>query len=257
MRNYRRTFLLIAFATLTLFSCRKDRLNGGSIITEERTIDMSFDKIVLDAKFDVILVENQDYDIKIECPERKMEYIKTTVLGNELIIREDFNHVVTNKAKKIYINKNYLTSIENRKSGNLEGSLIEVPSMDIQIEGSGDVKLNFDATGNVSVNIHGSGDVDLDFVSQGAFDVDIDGSGDVKAEGEANNVVVAINGSGDVDTKMLEVLNADVFVDGSGDTFVNASDTLTVQISGSGDVYYLGSPVLEVTDNGSGDVIQY
>lgn len=257
MRNYTKTLLLVAVVSLAFFSCKKDRVNGGSIITEERTIDMSFDKLVLDASFDVILVDDVSYDIRIECPERKMEYIKTTVLGSELIIREDFNHVVTNKSKKIYINKNYLTAIEIRKSGDLEGDLVLVPSMDIEIEGSGDLKLNFDATGDVDVLIHGSGDVDLDFITEGDFNVDIDGSGDVKADGEADRLIVAINGSGDVDTKSLEVLDADIFVDGSGDTFVKALNTLHVQLTGSGDIYYLGSPQLDVSDTGSGDVIQY
>jgi len=239
MRNYTRALLLIVLTSLTLFSCRKDRVNGGSIITEEREVAMSFDKIVLDASFDVILVDNVDYNIRIECPERKMEYIKTTVVGDELIIREEFNHIVTNKSKKIYIATNYLTGIEIRKSGDLEGDLTLVPSMEIEIEGSGDVDLNFDATGNVEVTIHGSGDVDLDFVAEGNFVVDIDGSGDVKANGEADQLIVSVNGSGNIDTKTLEVFDADIFVDGSGDTFVKASNLLHVQLSGSGDVYYL------------------
>lgn len=257
MRNYKSILFLVLLSSTVLFSCKKDRLNGGSIITEERTIDMSFDKLVLDASFDVFLVNDANYDIRIECPERKMEFIKTTVIGNQLIIREETNHIVTNKDKRIYISKDYLTAIELRKSGDLQGELILVPSMDIEIEGSGDLDLNFTSEGDVDVMIHGSGDVDLDFIAEGAFRVDIDGSGDVEANGSSMSLIATINGSGKVDTKSLEVINAAVFVDGSGDTFVKATEELNVQLSGSGDVYYLGSPLLNVTDTGSGDVIQY
>lgn len=257
MRNKLNIVLVLFLGSITLFSCKKDRINGGNMIMEDRVIDMTFEKIVLDAAFDVYLVDTDEYDIRVECPERKMEYLKTTVVGNELIIREDHNAVVTNKDKKIYISKNYLTSIELRKSGDFEGDLILIPHLDIIIEGSGGLDLNFDTDGDVDVLIHGSGDVDLNFIALGNFEVDIDGSGEVEVDGEANALIATINGSGDIDAKGLEVIDADIFVDGSGDTFVKATNNLHVQLSGSGDVYYLGTPNLDVTDSGSGDVIQY
>ena len=237
--NLMKTKIIFIAALSALFftSCQKEYFDSGNLITEERVLNDEFSEILIRGSFDVYIVHDEPFDLKIECGERKLEYLDTYVLGDKLYVVEQNNHVANDKQNKIYLNHDYLTKIEIEGSGDFEGELATLPNLEIKIDGSGDVDIECAVLDDVDLNI--------------------DGSGDIKLEGTSETMNITIDGSGDIDGRFFEVEEAFIFIDGSGDVKVNATDYLFVQIYGSGDVFYLGDPVIEVNDSGSGDVSPY
>jgi len=116
------------------------------------------------------------------------------------------------------------------------------------------VKLTITVPALDGVKVNGSGDITANGIAATQFDVDIRGSGDVKLAGTADALSVKISGSGDVDATRLTTADATVHVSGSGDVKVDATKTLDVHISGAGDVRYLGDPQVTKQIMGSGSV---
>lgn len=105
------------------------------------------------------------------------------------------------------------------------------------------------------VDLSGSGDVRLSGLDQDELRVELRGSGDVVADGRASTVSLALQGSGDIDTRRLQARKATIKLHGSGDVRVFASEEAKVRLHGSGDVTVKGRP--KVRDSkvaGSGDI---
>lgn len=105
------------------------------------------------------------------------------------------------------------------------------------------------------VDLSGSGDVRLSGLDQDELRVELRGSGDVVADGRASTVSLALQGSGDIDTKRLQARKATIKLHGSGDVRAFASEEAKVRLHGSGDVTVKGRP--KVRDSkvaGSGDI---
>lgn len=105
------------------------------------------------------------------------------------------------------------------------------------------------------VDLSGSGDVRLSGLDQEELRVELRGSGDVVADGCASTVSLALQGSGDIDTRRLQARKATIKLHGSGDVRAFASEEAKVRLHGSGDVTVKGRP--KVRDSkvaGSGDI---
>lgn len=105
------------------------------------------------------------------------------------------------------------------------------------------------------VDVSGSGDVRLSGLDQNELRVELRGSGDVVADGRASTVSLALQGSGDIDTRRLQARKATIKLHGSGDVRAFASEEAKVRLHGSGDVTVKGRP--KVRDSrvaGSGDI---
>jgi len=105
-----------------------------------------------------------------------------------------------------------------------------------------------------SVQTSGSADIDVSNADPTSVDVNIQGSGDIKLSGQTQSVSLTTSGSGDVDAKNLKAQSADITVSGSSDVTVSASQTAKVDVSGSGDVDIYGHPSMTQNISGSGDV---
>lgn len=227
--------LLTAFVS----SCSKNypHMNGGKTIRSDRNIDSNYTGLSAEGAFDITFVDNQDYSIRITCPENKLQYITTTINNGELYITEQRNNVSSNNSIKVYVNKNVLNRLRNEGSGNIVGELAKTESFYLENHGSGDINVAVSANDLVSVLINGSGDVSLN--------------------GDSDDLNIDISGSGNVDAFGLAAIHAYVKIDGSGDAEVKVSESLQVDINGSGDVIYMGDPSLQVSINGSGSVHPY
>ncbi|MBY0368311.1 MAG: DUF2807 domain-containing protein [Burkholderiales bacterium] len=105
------------------------------------------------------------------------------------------------------------------------------------------------------VDLSGSGDVRLSGLDQDELRVELRGSGDVVADGRVSIVSLALQGSGDIDTRRLQARKATIKLHGSGDVRAYASEEAKVRLHGSGDVTVKGRP--KVRDSkvaGSGDI---
>ncbi|MGI5132689.1 head GIN domain-containing protein [Pseudonocardia sp. CA-107938] len=106
------------------------------------------------------------------------------------------------------------------------------------------------------ISVSGAGRVRHPDLKVPSIRVDIDGSGDVVLRGAVDRQVVSISGSGSYSAPELATRTAEVEVDGSGDADVRVTEALKVDVSGSGTVTYHGTPTLKKDVSGSGDVTQ-
>lgn len=103
--------------------------------------------------------------------------------------------------------------------------------------------------------IASSGDLTIEGYDRPSLEVMLDGSGDVEANGRAGQVTLRINESGDADLAGLEVTDATVEIAGSGEVSVGPTGKAKIDISGSGDVDLTRKPASVESDiSGSGDV---
>lgn len=105
------------------------------------------------------------------------------------------------------------------------------------------------------VELSGSGDVRLSGLEQDELRVELRGSGDVVADGRSSTVTLSLQGSGDIDTSRLQAIKATINLHGSGDVRAFASKEAKVRLHGSGDVTVKGCPkVRDAKVAGSGDI---
>ncbi len=142
-----------------------------------------------------------------------------------------------------------------RARQNLEGGGVALWFED-GTPGSGVVTAKVSGPQPQRLRIMGSGKMSLSGLDTGPLDVEIEGSGDVKLVGKAKELDVTIEGSGGVDATGLSTQDAKIRTAGSGDTKLGKLDSLKVEIDGSGNVSYASATSVESNVNGSGRVAQ-
>lgn len=126
------------------------------------------------------------------------------------------------------------------------GSNIVVRSPDLQkINISGSGSLSAEDTmelHDLNIDISGSGKVKMNYVKAKNIEANMRGSGKIILGGSAQLLNANLAGSGKIITHKLNVDRAEVNVSGSGTASVWVSDSLTANIAGSGNLYYVSSP---------------
>lgn len=89
-------------------------------------------------------------------------------------------------------------------------------SLDINVNGVGDVTVDKLEADRVNVLVNGVGEVDLKELCAEKVEVKINGAGDVVLSGSADDVSVQINGAGDADISALEYRNRSTATNGIG-----------------------------------------
>ncbi|MBI1406299.1 MAG: DUF2807 domain-containing protein [Caulobacter sp.] len=103
--------------------------------------------------------------------------------------------------------------------------------------------------------INGPADLTIRDYDQPSLDVRINGSGDVEGFGKTTDLTLSIAGSGDADLSRLTADSARVKIAGSGDAMLDAVSAADVRIAGSGDVTLERRPPTLTSDiAGSGDL---
>ncbi|NQX91863.1 MAG: DUF2807 domain-containing protein, partial [Flavobacteriales bacterium] len=188
---------------LGLASCDSKRHSSGPYTTEYRSLDSDYQELIVDGYITVEIIQNADFDVKVESGERRLPYIKTDAANGKLRIYEENNRVIKDKAVRVVVNKSYFEKIELDGSGDIIGANIIANDMDLILDGSGDMDLSFDALETLNLELDGSGDVELhgDAFSS---EIDLDGSGDVDARYlYTDDVEVILSGSGDIEVTAL------------------------------------------------------
>jgi hypothetical protein len=234
--------LMILPLALSILACGSINNGGfrsvsgsGEVTTEIRQVS-GFTRVNM-AGIGFLVVEFGDEEsLTIEAEDNIIEYIQTTVAGQELTIkfREGLNYQPTETIKF------FLTVVELDE---------------LEISGLGDVELPEIETTNFSIEISGGGDVDIDRLDAKLFEVEVNGLASLTIDG--GTVVrqeISISGGGNYKARRLESQDADVDISGLGNTTIRVSDTLTVNISGGGNVEYYGDPTLNSNISGLGNV---
>lgn len=203
----------------------------------------SFHSVNLNISANVIILKGDKSEVSFNGSEELESMLDMDVDNNVLSI-----NVKREKQREFskYSNQNgvdiYLTMVEVK---------------DLIINGSGDIYSEDDVPSDeLMIQINGSGDVKLDKILPAHFTISVNGSGDVSlyGDGDVEDGEININGSGDVCTRSIDVSKMTIRIVGSGDVAVTCNEKLEVTIRGSGDVCYSGNAELNTQELGSGEV---
>jgi len=221
------------------------------IVKVEKTLS-AFTKISNDCSADIRFHKSDEYLAVITTDSNIQEYVKLTQKGDALTITMktgsyDF------KTLEIDVYCPTLSMVSLAGSGDFDCvDTIEVESFEINILGSGDMKIDVVSTDN-RINIMGSGDISGKVECQN-FSGSIQGSGDTSIKGNSQSANINVMGSGDFKGGEFLTKEAKVSIMGSGDVDISAENTLEISIMGSGDVRYFGNPTVKTSVMGSGDI---
>jgi hypothetical protein len=260
--------LVLICAVSTVFAQNKETRNVGT-----------FTRISFRVPGKLYLRQGSPQKVEIEGKKSLLEEIKTEVDGSKLVIEKkgkwnDWNWGVGEEIN-IYITVKDIEGLGVAGSGDLIGETkIIANDIDLGVSGSGNMKVEVEASGDLEADVSGSGDLRVtgkcrnynsDVSGSGkvimtmtiAEDADfgISGSGKIEASGTAKTVKTSISGSGKVMAANLETNSCNVRISGSGDVQINVKNEIDAVISGSGSVSYRGNPSkVNSHSSGSGSV---
>ena len=230
------TFAIFVLAGIGLVGCAISVRGSGNVVTEGREVS-GFDRVALDGMGEIVLTQGDSYSLIIEAEENLMQYIKSTVRGDELTINiKSRRPVIPSKRLKFYITV-----------PNLEG---------VSVDGAGSINIGSLDSDTLELDINGSGNITIDELDASSVVVQVDGVGDINLTGEIDSLEVGINGSGNFNGKNLESKSATVDINGVGNAKVNPQNSLDANIDGAGQVVYYDSPAVSKNINGVGRVVQ-
>jgi hypothetical protein len=241
---------------------------------ETRKVE-NFNKIAFRFPGKLYLKQGSPQKVELEGSRDVLNEIDTQVEGSKLVIGKegrwfDWNWSDNDKIT-VYITVPDIEAVSVSGSGDIIGQgKITTDDLALNVSGSGSLKLEIEATGDVEADVSGSGNIDLQGKCR-SFDSDVSGSGEVEltinitetadfgvsgsgkinASGSAQSVKTSISGSGKVLAADLETDRCQVRISGSGDVEINVKSELDATISGSGSVSYRGNPK-KVNSNSSG-----
>ena len=229
-------FILLISLTTTAYA---QRVKGnGQLIEKTRQVG-DFEALGVSGSFDVFLVKGQEGKVIVNVEQNLEPYLVTEVQNGTLKVRwKKGTNVRTTKSTKVTVHFDDLNGVALSGSGDIVSrDPIKTDELDIAVAGSGDIRLQVDATeSNAAVS----------------------GSGDIELSGTSKTFEAAVAGSGDIKAYDLESEKAELKISGSGTIHASVASELYARISGSGNIKYKGNPRIEdVKVSGSGNVSTY
>ena len=248
---------------------------------ETRKVD-TFTKVSFGVPGKLYLRQGSPQKVEIEGKAEVLKEIDIEVQGERLVIGKEgkwsdwfSSDNNDDEEVKVYITMQDVEGLSVSGSGELIGETkIVAGNLDLNVSGSGNLKIEADASGDMEADVSGSGNlivkgkcggfdsdvsgsgkVSLDLIISEEAEFGISGSGKIQASGSAARVKAAISGSGKVLAADLVTNSCYVRISGSGDVEINVKNEIDANITGSGTVSYRGSPEkINSHSSGSGSV---
>ncbi|HRI60096.1 MAG TPA: head GIN domain-containing protein [Saprospiraceae bacterium] len=236
-RNLSASALLILPALLLFTACDPDAIRGdGNLVTETRN-EKDFDGLEVSVPGKINLKHGANFKVEVQVEENLLPYLVTEVEPDGNLHIYFSREVRDVDGLVVWVTMPELESVQMSGSAELvTDGIFEGASLDLDVSGSGEIRMNF---------------IDYDDI-----DIQLSGSGYIELEGTGGELNAHVSGSGDIVALDCPVREAEVHVSGSGTVKVDVAQKLTAHISGSGDVYYQGSPVVDSEISGSGRVVK-
>ncbi|OFX16777.1 MAG: hypothetical protein A2033_09525 [Bacteroidetes bacterium GWA2_31_9] len=227
-------FALLLFTTSCMHPFGNCIHGSGTSVEEQRSVG-NFTKITSEGSFNVFIASGNECDVVVEAPKNILDYIKTSVSNNELVIDTKRGRCIDSDD-----NVNIYVTVKTLEK--------------LTLSGSGNISTDSISTTNITLNISGSGSINSELYSN-YIEATVSGSGDMKLSGQNNESEMKITGSGKINAYDMPQNKVFATITGSGDIYLNVGTFLDVKITGSGDVYYIGSPQVTTHISGSGNVV--
>ncbi len=265
---------LLSFIFILLFTgSLQAQIRGNGVIEEQTRALSGFNAISSTGSVDVFVKQGNSYSVVVRADGNLLNYIKTEVRNNTLIISVTRN-IWHAKTLEVHITMKALQKVAMSGSGDfycnspfpvqnlqfiLSGSgdakaVLVAKNVHIKVRGSGDIEVS-GIRGTLGIDVTGSGDVEAYGLQLETCSLNVLGSGDVKLKGRTAQLIARVLGSGDLEAGGLSAVSVKVSNTGSGDMTIHAINVLEATLAGSGDLGYTGNPtILKVSASGSGDV---
>lgn len=271
--------LFVLVMCLTVHSCTKEFGSDcitGSLATEKRVVDLeTLTKIDLSMRGNLYVMEGPQF-IEIEAPADIIDRIlqeseigseRWTIELNDCYDGEKINIWATLPqfvALDISGSGNIISldtlrnveslNLEINGSGDMEIQILDGEKLDLEIVGSGNIHIDSRNVANHSYHINGSGDIVSNFNDGELMRMRVQGSGNIEATGIVSEQFIEIEGQGDIKAFGLCSNTCQIESKGSGNCEVKVKDSLLVSIEGSGDICYKGTPAVTTNIDGSGNI---
>jgi Putative auto-transporter adhesin, head GIN domain len=155
---------------------------------------------------------------------------------------------------RVYGGEDVLDRVETESSAGVLRIDVRDRGIVIGPDPLGDVRVQVGTSALDAVEIAGSADVELGGLDLPQLELEIEGAGEVAASGTADQLAATIQGAGDAELSDLAVRTATVVVQGAGEAHLNVSERLDVKVQGAADVIYRGDPRVTEDIDGAGEV---
>jgi hypothetical protein len=173
--------------------------------------------------------------LSVEAEPALLARIVTEVHGGRLEIRFAPGRIETRHPIRIRVELETLDALDAQGAGALQIGPLATPSLALRLAGSETLRL---------VRLRAR-----------TLDLRLDGSGDVAIDGgQVERQQVVITGAADYTAPRLASREAVVSIEGAGTVRLAAAERLHARIDGSGEVQYLGAPAVVQAVAGSGTV---
>ena len=250
------TPLLILFL---LGFCSCEFTSGEGPILQRELELAPFSGIELDGSFDVSIDQGATQSVLVVGHENIIDKLKLNVMDEVLYVSlEPGSYINYELEVKVVIPD--LNSAVLLGSGDIRiGTFAGLDDVRFELDGSGDIVTNeesvIESTSSMEVALDGSGDIKLK-VKAKKLSANSEGSGDMEFEGITESLIAELDGSGDIKAYDLEAFEADAILDGSGSIKLFVTKKLKASLDGSGDISYKGEPKVEATIDGAGTIEQ-
>ena len=189
-------FTITIILMISLTGCRLGGKRGSGRVAEENRDVSDFNEIELAGSYDVDIIVGDETSLNIEGDDNLLQYIRTYVRGNKLIIDNERN---INPRKGILITITTPELEELDASGACEIFIDKINSETFSIGMSG--ACSIEANGKVNrlkINISGAGSVDAERLIANAVKVGISGASSASVYAE-DYLEASVSGVGSID----------------------------------------------------------
>ena len=217
--------IVTSILSLFMFSCNFDFNIGvqgnGNVITEERSIEGTFDQIEVSRGLDVYLTQGETTSLSVQADENLHEIIITKVEGNILKIYADEN-ISYSEAQKVMVSFKNVTKISAASGSDVYGTnTITEEDLELDTSSGSDLELEVKVS---SLNCGASSGSDL------------------KVSGSADTLMARASSGSDINARNLTTQTTNAKASSGADIKVNVTKELTAKTSSGGDISYTGNP---------------
>lgn len=230
------------------------RPEGRTVTTDTRTLERRVRAIELNAPVDLIVRYGPQPSLVVRGEQRLLQNIETSASDDTLRISTRGLLLRHRQPLEVEVTLPMLDSLNVDGSGNTRVNGFSGERIEVSLNGSGSVRFN-GRYRQAKVALHGSGELSLDAGNSDSIDAELMGSGAMSLAGATRHFEFDGSGSGTLDAQRLRAEEAQLRQSGSGSSTVTVRDTVSAAVSGSGDIDVHGEPSQRsVSRTGSGTV---
>ncbi len=239
-KMYMSVFTLAVLITTNTAAIASDsfwprRINGsGQIVSQTRELPW-FNTISVSSAINVFITQGEYFEVKVKADDNLIEYIKTEVRKDELVIGMTTNiNTGRSSTTEVHITAPAFLSVKASGASNVSSRGI-IRQENIQIRGSGaaDIRLNLDAA---------------------FMELKCSGASDARIEGFVQSAQVELSGASDFKSGdfLCDVL--DVRLSGASSMRIGVVEAATGRLSGASDLHVKGNPRMDIRTSGASSV---